>query len=68
METACYVRLAAKSVIVFILVQSVHQVIFIMINMTASAVKDFVLHAQNQMFVRVAVQVDFSLKMGYVFA
>ena len=44
-----------------ILVQSVHQVIFIMVKSGASAVKDFVLHAQKQMFVRVAVQVDFSL-------
>ncbi len=45
-----------------IIVQSVHQVIFIIIsNITAIDVKDFVLHAQKQMFVRVAVQVDFSL-------
>jgi Flp pilus assembly protein protease CpaA len=61
METACYVRLAAKSVIVFILVQSVHQVFLTILILLASAVKDFVLHAQNQMFVRVAVQVDLSL-------
>jgi hypothetical protein len=33
----------------------------LLIRYLASAVKDFVLHAQKQMFVRVAVQVDFSL-------
>ena len=55
--------MAAKSVVIImvILVQSVHQVIFSIILGTAIYVKDFVLHAQKQMFVRVAVQVDLSL-------
>jgi hypothetical protein len=65
MESAINVWMAAKSVItiilIVILVQSVHQVIFSMINGDAIYVKDFVLHAQKQMFVRVAVKVDFSL-------
>jgi hypothetical protein len=51
MESATNVGLAAKSVVLImvILAQSVRQVIFLKIN-TATAVKDFVLHAQNQMF------------------
>ncbi len=64
MESANNVGMDAKIVVIImitILVQSVHQVIFSIINSTAIHVKDFVLHAQKQMFVRVAVQVDFSL-------
>jgi hypothetical protein len=45
----------------------VSRVIFLLIDKTAKAVKDSVIHAQNQMFVRVAVQVNLSLKTGNVY-
>ena len=63
MESANNVGLAVLSVVIIllILVKSVRQVIFFKINGSAKAVKDFVLHAQKLMFVRVAIQVDFSL-------